>query len=169
MVASASAQAELFNYSYTFNSNTVVTGSFDGTAAGNLVTNLSNVSANLNGIALIGSGSLYANSRSNSGSWQTGGAVASFNGLQNNFIFLDTNYPTSATFQNFFASVTYPLNSQAVTAIEVNHSNLQRGGNNAPISWSLVASVPEPETYAMLLAGLGLMGAVLRRRKSKEA
>lgn len=29
-----------------------------------------------------------------------------------------------------------------------------------------VASVPEPETYAMFLAGLGLMGAVARRRKS---
>lgn len=30
-----------------------------------------------------------------------------------------------------------------------------------------VAAVPEPETYAMLLAGLGLMGAVARRRKQK--
>jgi len=29
-----------------------------------------------------------------------------------------------------------------------------------------IAPVPEPETYAMLLAGLGLMGAVARRRKS---
>lgn len=29
-----------------------------------------------------------------------------------------------------------------------------------------VAAVPEPETYAMLLAGLGLIGAVARRRKS---
>lgn len=28
-----------------------------------------------------------------------------------------------------------------------------------------VASIPEPETYAMLLAGLGLMGAMIRRRK----
>jgi len=30
-----------------------------------------------------------------------------------------------------------------------------------------VAPVPEPETYAMLLAGLGLIGAVSRRRKQK--
>jgi len=28
------------------------------------------------------------------------------------------------------------------------------------------APVPEPETYAMLLAGLGLIGAVSRRRKA---
>jgi hypothetical protein len=32
-----------------------------------------------------------------------------------------------------------------------------------------VAAVPEPETYAMLLAGLGLMGTVARRRKAKQA
>lgn len=30
----------------------------------------------------------------------------------------------------------------------------------------VAAPVPEPETYAMLLAGLGLMGAVARRRKA---
>ncbi len=32
-----------------------------------------------------------------------------------------------------------------------------------------VMSVPEPETYAMMLAGLGLLGAAARRRKQKEA
>jgi hypothetical protein len=34
------------------------------------------------------------------------------------------------------------------------------------VTGTLVAGiVPEPETHAMLLAGLGLMGAVIRRRK----
>ncbi|NMQ27390.1 PEP-CTERM sorting domain-containing protein [Candidatus Accumulibacter phosphatis] len=33
----------------------------------------------------------------------------------------------------------------------------------------LVAAVPEPESYAMLLAGLGIVGAVARRRRSAEA
>jgi hypothetical protein len=32
-----------------------------------------------------------------------------------------------------------------------------------------VAAIPEPETYAMLLAGLGLMGVIGRRRKQKAA
>ena len=31
-----------------------------------------------------------------------------------------------------------------------------------------ISAVPEPETYAMLLAGLGVMGAVARRRKAKQ-
>ena len=37
-----------------------------------------------------------------------------------------------------------------------------------PGTWA-VATVPEPETYAMVLAGLGLMGAVASRRKNKHA
>ncbi len=47
-------------------------------------------------------------------------------------------------------------------------------GKNLTLSaWAVhpgdVAAVPEPETYAMMLAGLGLMGFVARRRKQKEA
>ncbi len=34
---------------------------------------------------------------------------------------------------------------------------------------SVTAPIPEPETYAMLLAGLGLLGFAARRRKLKEA
>lgn len=41
-------------------------------------------------------------------------------------------------------------------------------GTGAEGSYTVtLAPVPEPETYAMLLAGLGLMGAVARRRQSK--
>lgn len=34
---------------------------------------------------------------------------------------------------------------------------------------SSVSAVPEPETYAMLLAGLGLIGTIARRRNKKDA
>ncbi len=33
----------------------------------------------------------------------------------------------------------------------------------------ITAAVPEPETYALMLAGLGLIGVVARRRKAKQA
>jgi hypothetical protein len=29
-----------------------------------------------------------------------------------------------------------------------------------------IAAVPEPETYAMLMVGLGMMGFIVRRRRS---
>lgn len=47
----------------------------------------------------------------------------------------------------------------------------QNGGNptglRVEFTDSTVAPVPEPETYAMLLGGLALVGAIARRRKSK--
>ncbi|MEO5932479.1 MAG: FxDxF family PEP-CTERM protein [Duganella sp.] len=61
-------------------------------------------------------------------------------------------------------------------------SNFSVAGNILSINWqglsfypdtqvvlniSAISAVPEPETYALLLAGLGLMGAVARRRKSR--
>ncbi len=36
------------------------------------------------------------------------------------------------------------------------------------INVSVASAVPEPETYAMLLAGMGVMAAVIRRRKAKQ-
>jgi hypothetical protein len=39
-------------------------------------------------------------------------------------------------------------------------------GTNSTVN---VGLVPEPETYAMMLAGLGLIGSIARRRKAKQA
>ena len=39
-------------------------------------------------------------------------------------------------------------------------------GKNTIETWAWAAPVPEPETYAMLLAGLGLMGTIARRRRN---
>jgi hypothetical protein len=36
-------------------------------------------------------------------------------------------------------------------------------------SYPYVYTVPEPETYAMFMAGLGLMGFIARRRKNNQA
>ncbi|KIO49751.1 PEP-CTERM sorting domain-containing protein [Nitrosospira sp. NpAV] len=41
-------------------------------------------------------------------------------------------------------------------------------GNTATFTVTQIPSVPEPETYAMLLAGLGLMGGMVKRRSNRE-
>lgn len=46
-----------------------------------------------------------------------------------------------------------------------NHSNLQFG--SFLVRDHIAAPVPEPETYAMMFAGLGLLGLMTRRRKQK--
>jgi len=47
----------------------------------------------------------------------------------------------------------------------INAQVVQRSG---VVAFATVAAVPEPETFAMLLAGLGLVGAIVRRRATTQ-
>lgn len=69
------------------------------------------------------------------------------------------------------ANVIYNYQGQAGRTY-VGFEDLAGGGdrdyNDHTFSFTnTVNAVPEPETYAMLLAGMGLLGAVARRRKAK--
>ncbi|HTY99264.1 MAG TPA: PEP-CTERM sorting domain-containing protein, partial [Rhodocyclaceae bacterium] len=62
----------------------------------------------------------------------------------------------------------------ALPSVSKYSANIWAMQGNGSSGWGpqdvvVFAPVPEPETYAMMLAGLGLMGAVARRRKSKQS
>ncbi len=159
------ANAEAFNFSYEFwNQGALahtVTGSFDGVRNGNLVTGLSNVSVKRDGVAFDGNGSLQV---SYVGNLLNTSAQASFDGKANDFIF--TGYK-NGEWSNIFYSNSKPLVGKTGYKYIRDHAGLPASQITVPTHWVLTP-VPEPETYAMLLAGLGVMGAVARRRKSKQ-
>jgi hypothetical protein len=68
------------------------------------------------------------------------------------------------------ANVIYNWNGTGRTY--VGWEDMSGGGdrdyNDHMFSFTNIAAVPEPETYAMMLAGFGLTGFVARRRKKKE-
>ncbi|MEQ1600453.1 MAG: DUF839 domain-containing protein [Methylophilaceae bacterium] len=58
-----------------------------------------------------------------------------------------------------FTGLYFSKTNPNLAFVNIQHPN---GGNDLTMS---ITAVPEPETYAMLLAGLGLMGFIARRRK----
>jgi hypothetical protein len=122
----------------------------------------------------LGSPSIVATSLTNVGitfgSFSTGGItglLAYLNGVQLLGPTSVTNSPpVTVTTQVLTGTRSLPAGtfSLVVSGTGVTGGSASYGGNIV----ALAAPVPEPESYAMLLAGLGVMGAIaLRRNKSK--
>ncbi len=159
MALAGNANASLFNFSEKIQ-NAEITGSFEGTLNNDLITNINNVSFSINNIAVQGNvivGSYQSNSI---GTYflNLGGAVVSVSGASNNFHYMDS----SNSIYIFNAPI--PQNRQMAQEFNpLNNSYPDYITNNSiPTNWTVVA-VPEPETYAMMLAGLALIGAIGRR------
>jgi len=65
---------------------------------------------------------------------------------------------------------TWTFNNTKLTdfsAFQLHVNSVTSAGGSVKFTQLVTAPVPEPETYAMLLAGLGLIGFVARRRAAK--
>ncbi len=185
-LCSFSAKAGVFNFSYTFGSGDVVSGSLTGTQNGIFIESVSNASAFLNGIAFTGNPNLYQPYTFLAGCCIVPGVpVISFNGNLNNFGF--SNAPPNTPGANFF--IMNGTDIQAGTGFSLQYAGFGNSYSSGYIPqdvslngsatpgytafdanrWSLTPAVPEPETYAMMLAGLSLMGFASRRRKNLAA
>lgn len=93
--------------------------------------------------------------------------------LQNAIWFLENEITSvSGQAQTWISEATSAVNSGSWSGLgQVQVLNLFRGANFATHAQDqlYITPVPEPETYMMLLAGLGLMGFVARRRQKALA
>lgn len=123
----------------------------------------------LTGSLLYGSGTdaevpVYANGTQiggNFGMWTQNGLSAAYGTLVGQF--------GSGSF--FSIGTNYAGVASAADTLKLFYFDSNNGDNSGSVMATIkaVSAVPEPETFAMLLVGLGLMGAIARRRKANQA
>jgi hypothetical protein len=81
--------------------------------------------------------------------------------------YLAGEWPSSLVVDVSFTGVVGANSSLIGKTLTVRFSGYS-GDHIDNVSLTFASAVPEPEIYAMLLAGLGFVGAVARRRKAKQ-
>jgi len=89
-------------------------------------------------------------------------------------IFVNTTDPTATLTQAQIDKLAYAdctpegmMGSTCMTGTTVNGYGAIGTMDGYPVSQTITMAVPEPETYALFLAGLGLLGAAARRRAAR--
>lgn len=99
-----------------------------------------------------------------------GSVITTFNGIVQNFAYNDGFPNTLIHYYTLTGAVIDSINATGALTITIdrNSSGDFYGFDYLKLS-DVTAPIPEPETYAMLLAGLGILGFAGRRRKQKLA
>lgn len=170
------ASATVFNFSYTFDTGDVVTGTFSGSQTGDVVTNITDARAKFDGVDFLGDPNLVVSSYTDPGDkcatcWTGSGAVFSSDPLKNNFFISDG--PPNSGAANYFYMAPWPNGAGNPEATQYSGPTAfvdPYNGNLIPANWSLeAAGVPEPSSWTMLILGLGMLGLAARRREGKAA
>jgi hypothetical protein len=165
LLAAASAHADTFDFSYTFDDGSLVTGSLDGSLVGDTVQNVSDIHASYKGIAFTGT--LSAAGLNSDATLFDQPAVVSTDASKNNFAFtdaVDTAALNAGSFLTFFEMTAAGVTAGNANLTE-NNASFDLGPNG---SWSL-KPVPLPAGFLLFSSGLGLCGALRRRFSARSA
>ena len=177
----------IFTGSFTFDSTTNAISNLTGTLTQAMSGNTTSVGLN-NQLSAVSDGnggeliSVFAQNSTDvflGGGFATGGKTTF--GNQNAYATIDINLadPTAALTQAQINQLAYAdcttgglMGSTCMTGwVNVSSGTPMAGGTmkgTYPITETITAAVPEPSTYALMLAGLGLVGFVATRRRRQD-